>query len=153
MVFILTQNFFWKYFYFLKGHLFYRSHIREYAVVFSFNYFYLFKKCFVLFCFFWPCCMAHGILVLQFSSVAQSCLTLCDPMDRSMPGLSVHDQLSKLAQTHVYQVGDAIQPSHPLSSPSPTIFNFSQHQGLFLWVSSSHQVAKVLEFQLQNQSS
>ena len=123
---------FLKVFLFLKGHLFYRSHIREYAVVFSFNYFYLFKNFFFFFFFFWPCCMAHGILVLQFSSVAQSCLTLCDPTDHSMPGLPVHNQLSKLAQTHVYQVDDAIQPSHPLSSPSPTAFNLYQHRGLFL---------------------
>ena len=68
------------------------------------------------------------------------------------PGLPVHHQLPELTQTHVYWVGDAIQPSHPLSSPSPPAFNFSQHQGFFQWVSSSHQVAKVLEFQLQHQS-
>ena len=67
----------------------------------------------------------------QFSSVAQSCVTLCDPMDCSTPGFSVHHQLVKLTQTHVYGVSDAIQPSHPLSSPSPSAFNFSQHQGLF----------------------
>ena len=87
---------------------------------------------------------------VQFSSVAQLCLTLCDPMDCSMPGFPVHHQLPELAQTHVHRVSDTIQPSHPLPSPSPT-FNFSQHQGLFQWVSSSHQVAKVLEFQLQHQ--
>ena len=87
-----------------------------------------------------------------FSSVAQSCLTLCDPMDCSMPGFPVRHQLPELAQTHVHQAGDAIQPSHLLSSPSPPSFNRSQHQGLFQWVSSSHQVAKVLEFQLQYQS-
>ena len=86
------------------------------------------------------------------SSVAQSCQTLCNPMNHSMPGLPVHHQLLKLAQTHVHQVGDAIQPSHPLYSPSPPAFNLSQHQGLFQWVSSSHQVAKVLEFQFQHQS-
>ena len=84
----------------------------------------------------------------QFSSVAQSCPTLCNPMDCSTPGLPVHHQLLEFTQTHVYWVGDAIQPSHPLSSPSPPPFNLSQHQGLFKWVSSSHQVAKVLEFQL-----
>ena len=89
---------------------------------------------------------------LQFSSAAQSCLTLCKPMDCSMPGFPVYHQLPELAQTHVHQVGDAIQPSHPLSSPPPTAFNLSQHQGLFQWVSSSHQVAKVLELQLQQQS-
>ena len=88
---------------------------------------------------------------IQFSSVAQ-CLTLCDPMDCNTPGLPVHDQLLDLAQTHVLWVGDAIQPSHPLSSPSPPAFNLSQHQGLFKWVSSSHQVAKILEFQFQHQS-
>ena len=88
----------------------------------------------------------------QFSSVVQSCPTLCTPMDCSVPGFPVHHQLLKLAQTHVHRVGDAIQPSHPLSSPSPPTFNLSQHQGLFQWVSSSHQVAKVLEFQLQHQS-
>ena len=70
--------------------------------------------------------------ISQFSSVVQSCLTLCDPMDCSMPGLPVHHQLPELAQIHVHLVGDAIQPSHPLSSPSPT-FNFSQHQDLFRW--------------------
>ena len=83
----------------------------------------------------------------QFSSIAQSCLTLCDPMDCSTTGFLVHLQLQELTQTHVHRVGDAIQPSHPLSSPSPA-FNFSQHQGLCQGVSSSHQVAKVLEFQL-----
>ena len=89
---------------------------------------------------------------VQFSSVAQSCLTLCDPMDHSTPGLPVHHQFPEFTQTHVHWVGDAIQPSHPLSSPSPPAFNLSQHQGLFQWVSSSHQVAKVLKFQLQHQS-
>ena len=88
----------------------------------------------------------------QFSSVAQSCLTLCDPMDCSTPAFPVHHHLLELTQTHVHQVIDAIQPSHPLSSPSPPAFNLSQHQGLFKGVSSSHQVAKVLEFQLQHQS-
>ena len=91
----------------------------------------------------------------QFSSVQFSCsvvLTLCDPMDCSTLGFPVHHQLPELAQTHVHWVGDAIQPSHPLLSPFPPAFNLSQHQGLFKWVSSSHQVAKVLEFQLQHQS-
>ena len=87
----------------------------------------------------------------QFSSVAQSCLTLCDPMDHSTPGLPVHHQLPGFTQTHLHWVGDAIQPFHPLSSPS-SAFNLSQHQGLFKWVSSSHQVAKVLAFQLQHKS-
>ena len=87
----------------------------------------------------------------QFSSVAQSCLTLCDPMNRSTPGLPIHHQLPESTQTHVHWNGDAIQPSHPLSSPSPPALNLSQHQGLFKWVSTSHQVAKVLEFQFQHQ--
>ena len=78
----------------------------------------------------------------QFSWVAQSCPTLCDPMDCSTPGFSVHHQLPKLAQTHVHWVSDAIQPSHPLSSPSPPAFNLAQHRGLFKWVSSLHQVAQ-----------
>ena len=89
---------------------------------------------------------------LQFSSVAQLCLTLCNPMDCSTPGLPVHHQLPEFTQTHIHWVSDAIQPSQPLSSPSPPTFNLSQHQGLLQWVSSSHQVAKVLEFQLQHQS-
>ena len=89
---------------------------------------------------------------LQFSSVAQLCLTLCDPMGCITPGLPVHHQLPELAQTHVHGVRDTIQPSHPRSSPSPPASNLSQHQGLFKGVSSSHQVAKVLEFQLQHQS-
>ena len=89
---------------------------------------------------------------IQFSSVAQSCPTLCDPMDCSTQALPVHHQLPESTQTHVHWVSDAIQPSHPLSYPSPPAFNLSQHQGLFQWVSSSHQVAKVLEFQLQHQS-
>ena len=88
----------------------------------------------------------------QFSSVAQSYLTLCDPMDCSIPGFPVHHQLPEPTQTHVHCISDAIQPSHPLSSPSLPAFNLSQHQGLFQWVSSPHQVAKVLQFQLQHQS-
>ena len=88
----------------------------------------------------------------QFSSVAQSCSTLCDPINRSTPGLPVHHQLPESTQTHVYWVSDAIQPSHPLSSPFPPAPNPSQHQGLFQWVSYLHQMAKILEFQLQHQS-
>ena len=91
-----------------------------------------------------------GLISVQFSSVAQSCPTLCDPMSCSTPGLPVHYQLPEPTQTHVHRVGDAIQPSHPLSSPSPPALSLSQHQGLFKWVSSLHQVAKVLEFQLQH---
>ena len=89
---------------------------------------------------------------LQFSSVAQLCPTLWDPMNRSTLGLSVHHQLPKSTKTHVHCVGDAIQPSHPLSSPSPPAFNLSQHQSLFQWVSSLHQMTKVLELQLHHQS-
>ena len=89
---------------------------------------------------------------VQFSSVTRSCLTLCDPMGCSKPGFPVYHQLAELSQTQVHWVGDAIQPSHPLSSPSPPTFNLSQHQGFFKWVSSSHQVAKVLEIQLQHPS-
>ena len=89
----------------------------------------------------------------QFNSVTQSCPTLCDPMDSNTPGFPVHYQFPELAQTHVHRASDAIQPSDPLSSPSPPTFNLSQYQGLFQWVNSSHQVAKVLVFQLQHQSS
>ena len=101
--------------------------------------------------------LAHSIVFLyffalftlvRFSSVVQSCLTLCDSMNCSMPGFRIHHQLLDFTQTHDHWVGDAIQPSHPLSSPSPPALNLSQHQGLFQWASSSHQVAKVLEFQL-----
>ena len=88
----------------------------------------------------------------KFSSVTQSCPTLCDPMNRSTPGLPVHHQLPQFTQTHVHRVSDAIQPSHPLSSPSPPAPNPSQHQSLFQWVNSLHEVAKLLEFQLQHHS-
>ena len=91
-------------------------------------------------------------LPVQFSSVTQSCLTLCDPINHSTPGLPVHHQLLEFTQTHVQWVSDAIQPSHPLSSPSPPAPNPSQHQSLFQWVKSSHEVAKVLAFQLQHHS-
>ena len=86
---------------------------------------------------------------VQFSRSIMS--DSCNPMDCSMPGLLVHHQLPEFTRTHVHWVGDAIQQSHPLSSPSLPAFNLSQHQGLFKWVSSFHQVAKVLEFQLQHQ--
>ena len=100
----------------------------------------------------WPCLTAGSNFVtlvlsagsVQFSSVTQSCPTLCDPMNRSTPGLPVHHQLLEFTQTHVHRVSDAIQPSHPLSSPSPPAPNPFQHQGLFQWVNSSHEVAKVL---------
>ena len=89
---------------------------------------------------------------LQFSLVA-CCVWLCNPMDCSTPGLPVHHQLLEFTQIHVHWVGGgAIQPSHPLLSPSPPTFNLSQQQGLFKWVSSLYQVAEVLEFQLQHQS-
>ena len=85
---------------------------------------------------------------VQFSSVTQSYQTLCDPMNHSTPGLPVHHQLPVFTQTHIHWVSDAIQPSHPLLSPLPPAPNPSQHQSLFQWVNSSHEVAKVLEFQL-----
>ena len=108
-------------------------------------------------------CSVHGVTSCQtwlsdwtieniLNSVAQSCPTLCDPMNCSTLGLPVHHQLSEFTQTHVHRDGDAIQPSHPLSSPSPPAPNPSQHQSLFQWVNSSHEVAKVLEFQSQYQS-
>ena len=89
---------------------------------------------------------------VQFSLVAQSCPTLCDPMNCSTPGLPVYHQLPEFTQIHVHRVGDAIQPSHPFLSPSPPAPNPCQHQSLFQWVNSSHEVAKVLEFHLQHHS-
>ena len=86
--------------------------------------------------------------VVQFSSVTQSCPTLCNPMNLSTPGLPVNHQLPEFTQTHVHRVSDAIQASHPPLSPSPPAPNPSQHQSLFQWVNSSHEVAKVLDFQL-----
>ena len=86
------------------------------------------------------------VLSVQFSSVAQSCPTLYDPMNRSVPGLSVNHQLPEFTQTHAHRVGDAIQPSHPLSPPSPPAPNPSQHQALFQWVNSLHEVAKYWSF-------
>ena len=89
-----------------------------------------------------------SLFSLQFGSVTQSCMTLCDPMNRSTPGFPVHHQLPEFTQTHVHRVGDAIQPSHPLSFPLHPAPNPAQHQSLFQWVNSLHEVAKVLEFQL-----
>ena len=89
---------------------------------------------------------------VQFSSVTKSCQTLCDLMNHSMPGLPVHHKLLEFTQTHLHRVSDAIQTSHPLSSPSPPAPKPSQHQGRFQWVNSSPQMAKVLEFQPQHQS-
>ena len=88
------------------------------------------------------CQMLLKVHSVQFSSVAQSCPAPCDPMNHSMPGHPVHHQLPESIQTHVHLVGDAIQPPYPLSSPSPPAFNLPQHQGLFQWVNSSHQIAK-----------
>ena len=112
-----------------------------------------------VFCVCWSVCFSHpelpwgslegvecSLMAVQFSSVTQSHLTLCDLMDCSTSGLPVHHQFPEFTQTHVHWVSDAIQPSHSLLSPSPPTFNLSQHQGLFKWVSSSHQVAKVLSF-------
>ena len=97
--------------------------------------------------------MRLGPTLIQYSSVQSlSRVRLCDPVNHSMLGLPVHHQLLEFTQTHVHRVSDAIQPSHPLLSPSPPVPNPSQHQGLFQWVSSSHQVAKDSEFQLQCQS-
>ena len=96
-------------------------------------------------------CLANSLPnsgMIEFSSVAQSRPILCDPMGCCTPGLPVLHQLPEFTQTHVHWVSDAIQPSHLLSSPSPPAFGLSQHQGLFKWVSSSHQVDKVLEFKL-----
>ena len=104
-------------------------------------------SCFLFLKMFW-----YSGVSLQFSSVAQLCPTLCDPMNRNTPGLPVHHQLPEFTQTHAHRVSDAIQPSHLLSSPSPPAPSPSQHQGLFQWINSSHEVAKVLEFQLQHQS-
>ena len=89
---------------------------------------------------------------ITFSSLQFSRSVLSDPMNRSTPGLPVHHQLPEFTQTHAHRVGDAIQPSHSLSCPPPPAPNPSQHQGLFQWVNSSHEVAKVLEFQFQHQS-
>ena len=99
-------------------------------------------------------CVKSIINLLQYSHclVSQSCSTFYHPMDCSTPGFPVLHHLLEFAQTHVHRVGDAIQSSHPLSPTSPLAFSLSQHQGLFQWVSSSNQVAKVLELQLQHQS-
>ena len=95
---------------------------------------------------------SYTLSIVFVQLLSQSCLTLCDLIDCSTPGFPVLHHLLELAQTHVHWVGDVIQPSHPLSSPSPTAFNLSQHQGLFQWVGSLHQVAKVLALQPQHQS-
>ena len=112
-----------------------------------FNYYFL--KCIFFFCLsLYPFCFSYSIcMIVQFSPVAQSCPTLCNPMNPSTPGLPVHHQLLEFTQTHVHRVSDAIQSSHPLASPSPPAPNPSQHQSIFQ-VNSLHEVAKVLEFQL-----
>ena len=102
--------------------------------------------------FFFNSLKISGLDIQSVSSVAQSCPTLCDPMNHSTPGLPVHHQLPEFTQIHVHRVSDAIQSSHPLLSPSPPAPNPSQHQSLFQWVNSSSEVAKVLELQLQNHS-
>ena len=101
-----------------------------------------------LHCFDYCSFVISSLYIYQIRSVAQSCPTLCDPMNCGTPGLPVHHQLPEFTQTHVHRVGDAIQPSRPLLSPSPSAPSPSQHQILFQWVNSSHEVAKVLEFQL-----
>ena len=105
---------------------------------------------------FWFIFDSHKYILdaVQFSSVQSlsHVWLFATPMNHSMPGLPVLHQLPEFTQSHVHWLGDAIQPSHPLSSPFPTALNLSKHQGLFKWVTSLHQVAKVLEFQLQHQS-
>ena len=133
----------------IQGHRYHLSKVHMYALIHCIGVFFL--ASFTLYSRLQFQQDSH-VYSVQCSSVAQSRLTLCEPTDCSAPGLPVHHQLLEPTQTHVHRVGDAIQPSHPLSSPSPPTFNLSQHQGLFKWVSSSHQVAKVLEFQLQHQS-
>ena len=98
------------------------------------------------FCLYAVLMAVERIFKSSVSLVAQLCPTLSDPMDCGTPGFLVYHQRPELTQTHVHGVGDVIQPSHPLSSPSPSTFNLFQHQGLFQWVSSLHQVAKVLSF-------
>ena len=102
----------------------------------------------------WVCMFKEGnnLSSVQLSSVAQLCPTLCDPMNISMPGHPVHHQVPEFTQTHVHRIYDTIQPSHPWSSPSPPAPNPSQHQSLFQRVNSSHEVTKLLEFQLQHHS-
>ena len=121
-------------------------HIRYISLLFPFLAPNLYRFVFVHVCTYICTYNCMYLYTYQFSSVAQSCLTLCNPKNHSTPRLPVHRQLPVFTQTHVQPVGDAIQPSPPLSSPCPPAFNLSQHQGLFQWVSSSHQVAKVLEF-------
>ena len=97
-------------------------------------------------------CLLRNLYAGQYNSLAQSCLTLCDPVSRSTPAIPVHHQHLEFTQTYVYRVRNVIPPSRPLSSPSPPASNPSQHQSLFQWINSSHEVAKVLEIQLQHHS-
>ena len=108
---------------------------------------------YLFFCYkFFTYCCYKSFVRYQFSSVTHLCPTLCNPMNCSMPGLPVHHQLPEFTQTHIHRVSDAIQPSYPLLSPSPPAPNPSQHQSLFQWVNSWHEVDKVLEFQLKHHS-
>ena len=125
-------------------------HTVIYLSLTSFNWRNILQVIHVCYSFLWL--ISIPLRYIHISSVAQSCLTLSDPMNCSTPGLPVHHQLPESTQTHVHWVGDAIWPSHALSTPSPPALNPSHHQSLFKWVSSSHQVAKVLEFRLQHQS-
>ena len=145
----LTLSIFVFYWNFLQHLHFLLSIVNVYIFVFAFSLAILTTFKFFFSIYYW---LMSIFFKIQFSSVTHLCLTLCDPMDSSTPGLPVHRQLLEFTQTHVHWVSDAIQPSPPLSSPSPPTINLSQHRGLFQWVSSSHQVAKVLEFQLQHQS-
>ena len=142
----LTLSIFVFYWNFLQHLHFLLSIVNVYIFVFAFSLAILTTFKFFFSIYYW---LMSIFFKIQFSSVTHLCLTLCDPMDSSTPGFPVHHQLPELAQIHVSY---AIQPSHPLSSPYPPAFNLSQHQGLFKWDSSSHQVAKILEFQLQHQS-
>ena len=113
-----------------------------------------FRGWFVAICFLLYSSFPPLFTIIQFNSIQSLSRVwlFAQPLNRSTPGLPVHHQLPESTQTDVHWVSDAIQPSHPLLSPSPPDLNLSQHQGLFKWVSSSHQVAKLLEFQLQHQS-
>ena len=144
--YFLLWRFCWKNIIFMQSLRVYKSS--------SYCFYFMKNSIFSLLRFLWEKFLSGLFIIssVQFSSVAQSCPTLWDPMNRSTPGLSVHRQLLEFTQSHVHRVGDAIQPFHPLSSPLPPALNPSQHQGLLQWVNSSYEVAKVLEFQLQHQS-
>ena len=137
----------------LGGHILHIFHTSEMILYRKILYICQQSRKYIWFHVLFYCHLAMCFSSVQFSSVAQSCQTFCDPMNRSMSGLPVHPQLPEFTQIHVHWVGDAIQSSHPLSSLSPSSLNLSQHEGLFKWVNSLHQVVKVLEFQLQHSSS